>query len=464
MEPSQSLHQEIKSNMNVTLIIKETFRSFYHNIYVNLLLMAEFVICFFLFITILTYYIDIGDNDELNSVNEIEGRKWYAANIDLSDINIMSKIAQEPDGYERLSAFMNELTNNEFMDFITWRSWQDIYVDKSVFDAKVGENKYENFVPEDYFTTGDYIDDENSSIYVKSVQLNYQAYKYLNIKLSDGDGWNVDNLVIDSSDNKMPILLGADYKNYFDIGDEILIYLPDMSMGDWSYHGYVVGFIEAGQWIPTTEAGKDVQTLDDQIVCPVGMKITYVPDTQELRMKYAYSQFSEAISASHIAVKDGHTYEEAIQYCNKLSEKYDVYKLYFSSMSFGMTLLKNETDTTIQVFTMMTILIIIFTIFCLIATAANRIQSNMRVYAIYIANGSSIANIVVPYILEMLILFIPACCINWWLIKMQIGDSFNYMPLIVLFISILFIYMVVCLLLVVKLSSINIESIMRRKE
>ena len=450
--------------MNITLVIKETIRSFYHNIYVNLLLMAEFVICFFLFITILTYYIDIGNNDEVNSVDEIAGRKWYAANIDMSDINIMSKIAQESDGYKRLNAFMNELTDNEIFDFVTWRSWQDIYVDKSTFDEKVGENKYEKFVPENYYSTGDFMDEENDSIYIKSVQLNYQAYKYLDIKLSSGDGWNDDNLAIDSPANRIPVLLGADYEEYFNVGDEILIYLPDMSMGDWSYHAYVAGFVESGQWIPTTEMGKDVQTLDDQIICPVGMNILYEPENPELRMKYAFSQFSEAINTSHIAVKDGHTYEEAIQYCNKLSEKYDVYKLYFSSMSFGMTLLKNETDTTIHVFTMMTILIIIFTIFCLIATAANRIQSNMRVYAIYIANGSPIANIVVPYILEMLILFIPAFCINWWLIKMQSGGSLNYMPLVVLAVANIFIYLIVCILLAIKLMNINIEELMRRKE
>lgn len=204
--------------MNITLVIKETIRSFYHNIYVNLLLMAEFVICFFLFITILTYYIDIGNNDEVNSVDEIAGRKWYAANIDMSDINIMSKIAQESDGYKRLNAFMNELTDNEIFDFVTWRSWQDIYVDKSTFDEKVGENKYEKFVPENYYSTGDFMDEENDSIYIKSVQLNYQAYKYLDIKLSSGDGWNDDNLAIDSPANRIPVLLGQIMKNILMLG------------------------------------------------------------------------------------------------------------------------------------------------------------------------------------------------------------------------------------------------------
>ena len=68
------------------------------------------------------------------------------------------------------------------------------------------------------------------------------------------------------------------------------------------------------------------------------------------------------------------------------------------------------------------------------------------------------------YILEMLILLIPAFCINWWLIKMQSGGSLNYMPLVVLAVANIFIYLIVCILLAIKLMNINIEELMRRKE
>ena len=51
--------------MRLHIILRELQRSFVKNIYVNILLMIEFAICFFLLITLLTFYVDIGDNTKL---------------------------------------------------------------------------------------------------------------------------------------------------------------------------------------------------------------------------------------------------------------------------------------------------------------------------------------------------------------------------------------------------------------
>lgn len=452
--------------MSVRLVLRETIRSFCNNIYVNVLLMIQFVICFFLFITFLTYYVDIGNNDEVSRINKINGKKWYSTNIDLSDANVMYKVAQESNGYERINNFYNEITSNEYFEMMTWRSDQGVYFPKETYDEHVDEQQYVNFVPEENYGWNEYIHEfENETvIFLKSVQLNYNAYQYLNIKLADGEGWSAENLSITSENSTIPILLGADYGDCFSVGDTFDLYIPCMALDDWYYKAEVVGILEANQYIPTDNPYKENQTLDNQIICPVGMSIDYEPKTQTLREKYSFSQFSEPLVYSHVSIKDGHSYEEAIRYCNSLAKKYDVYRLVFTSMGFGLSLLQNETETTIHVFTMMTVLIIVFTFFCMAATAINRIQKNIRVYAIYVANGSPMANIILPYILEMFVLFIPAFFVNMWLIRVQSMESQNYMPIVVLAFVIVLVYASACLILSIKLKNINIEELMRRKE
>lgn len=451
--------------MNMSMIIKETIRSFYNNVYVNILLMLEFIICFFLFITILTYYIDIGNDEEVQMINNINGRKWYSMSVDVSDSNIMSKIAQEADGYERLNEFYNKLVDNEYCDVMTWRSDQCIYIEQEIFDTKVGSDKYENFVDEYDYANDNYVHELDGDVVIslRSVQLNYQAYEYLNIKLEQGDGWNADDMNIDSDEAVLPILLGYDYKDAFSVGDTFEIQIPCMSLGDWHYKVKVAGILEGDQWIPTTDPYKDAQSLDDQVICPVGMNITYEPTTQDLCAKYSFGQYTEALAYSHMSIKNNHTYEEVIRYCNSLSQKYDVYRLMFTSMGFGLTLLKNETETTIHVFTMLTFLIVVFTAFCLISTAINRINKNIRVYAIYISNGSSMANIILPYAIEMFILFIPAFVVNMMLIRAQ-SWALNCIPIVVLAIVIILAYVVACAIVSIKLKTINIEELMRAKE
>ena len=50
--------------MRITMIIREMVRSFRRSLWVNLLMTVQMSICFFLVITMMTYYFDVGNSQE----------------------------------------------------------------------------------------------------------------------------------------------------------------------------------------------------------------------------------------------------------------------------------------------------------------------------------------------------------------------------------------------------------------
>ena len=63
--------------MRITMIIREMVRSFRRSLWVNLLMTVQMSICFFLVITMMTYYFDVGNSQEYNTVWHIQDREWY---------------------------------------------------------------------------------------------------------------------------------------------------------------------------------------------------------------------------------------------------------------------------------------------------------------------------------------------------------------------------------------------------
>ncbi len=464
--------------MRLHIILRELQRSFVKNIYVNILLMIEFAICFFLLITLLTFYVDIGDNTNYGMIRDIDNREWYNVRVDNGDsLNAeMARVSAETDGLIRLKEFYNKLSDNEYFDFVTLKDGiQNIYFASDDMDGIMGKGQYDKFIPHDADISIDQCYNQvkrkdgttETIVRIKSSQMNYNAYELFGMKLAEGEGWTKDNMTVKSEDYTMPIILGYEYKGYFNIGDTIELSLPVSGLTEYDdtcYNAQVVGILEEDTWIPSHDAYNDLVCMDEQIIVPVGMNIEYIPQTKEECIKFASGQYSESICYSMIALKEGVTYQQAMLKSNEWSENYDVYNLLFTSTSFGMDYLKNETETTVIILSVLTVVMVFFALFCLITSAISRIKKNLRVYAIYMVNGSGILNILIPYLIETFVLFIPAMAINAVLLQEKMYLTRNYAPLILLISMVMIVYIGLSIFIAIKLKGIDTEKLMRRRD
>ena len=68
-------------------------------------------------------------------------------------------------------------------------------------------------------------------------------------------------------------------------------------------------------------------------------------------------------------------------------------------VSMGLTLLRAETVSSIRIMLILTIALLCFTLYALFVTFYDKIQSNRRVYGIYLINGCSLTMILLPCLL-----------------------------------------------------------------
>lgn len=460
--------------MKSGIIIKEVSRSFSKHIFINLLLIVQFIISFFLLVTVLTYHLEIGENRRFGLINTINDEDWYAVGTDRQDD--MNSIAEASDGLKRISAFYSEFTNSGMFNCLSYKTHQGIYFDSATMEDKFGEvAKYIDFLDRGEYNEGKVESSFNemedgdrqfTAVIIKSAQMDIYAYQTFDLKVIEGEGFTEKNTGIDSEEDLMPIVLGYEYRDYFEVGETIRIQIPipTNDIDSWYHNAKVVGILEKDSFVPPYGGIGDLIYLDYYVICPMGMSINYSPDSQVTIQKYAQSQYCESLFYSLISINDGVKYNDVISFANDLSEKYDVSKLTFTSTSFGMDMLAHETETTIMILTVLTFALLAFTLFFLFSSCINRIQQNTRTYAIYMMNGTNVWELAAAFLLEMIVLYIPAVILNYFALQDKMMRSQNYAPFILVVGMALAIFAASAGIIIYKLRGISTEELMRRKD
>jgi len=282
-----------------------------------------------------------------------------------------------------------------------------------------------------------------------------------------GNGFTNQNTTINKKNDAIPVVLGYNYINSFQLGEEFDLelhgigYATAESSEDFM-KVKVVGFLEKGAKMPEW-GGDEWIELDNYIVCATGCHFDSVPDSQQVASMYLHNQLTDNMEYGFIAMKDGASYNNAIHEINENVKKFDVFSLIFTSTSFGSKVLQNETNTTILVLEILAIIMFVFMTFCLITNAISKFQRNSQTYAIYIVNGCSISTIIIPYILEMIVIAIPGVLINRYILEKPLLLSGNKIPFYTVIGMAIVVVFVVAAVIVTKLKTLNIEEYMRRE-
>ncbi|NUC19678.1 ABC transporter permease [Bacillus mycoides] len=358
--------------------------------------------------------------------------------------------------YKKQDAF-NYLSN-------TFNTSNVYYVSLTEQEKYVG-GEYEESIMKDLYTyanesekytifsdIGDYIEikgiPQNSlSVEIEQGQTKVQAYKSLAISHSFIDVFNLalskgeffDSNWEYTSNGSIPVVLGHSYQEFMNINDEFV------NTDNLKYK--VVGFLQEGQSFVDISSGKGVIELNDMVLIP--MDVTKFDDMY-VNGNYEYATY---LNNATIIAKNKNDITEL----RNITEKSRLYNYNFNSVEGVSRYMEMSTKKSVGVFLFISIWIIIFAFSLVIINTLEFVRKNLREFSIHIFCGGNRSDIALRIFLQIFIVWILSS-ISSFLVSNQ--------PFIVLGVSgaILFLCLITCIPSFIKLFSLQISDILRRKE
>lgn len=285
------------------------------------------------------------------------------------------------------------------------------------------------------------------SVEIEQGQTKVQAYKSLAIShnfidvfdlvLSKGEFFDSNWEYM--SNESIPVVLGYSYQKFMNINDEFV------NADNLKYK--VVGFLQEGQSFVDISSGKGVIELNDMVLIP--MDVTKFDDMY-VNGNYAYETYLE--NATIIAKN-----KNDITELRNITEKSRLYNYNFNSVEGLSRYMEMSTEKSVGVFLFISIWIIIFAFSLVIINTLEFVRKNLREFSIHIFCGGNRSDIALRIFLQIFIV---------WILSSISSLLVSNQSFIVLGVSgvILFLCLVTCIPSFIKLFSLQISDILRRKE
>ncbi|AXR15321.1 ABC transporter permease [Bacillus thuringiensis] len=285
------------------------------------------------------------------------------------------------------------------------------------------------------------------SVEIEQGQTKVQAYKSLAIShsfidvfdlaLSKGEFFDSDWEY--TSNESIPVVLGHSYQKFMNINDEFV------NIDNLKYK--VVGFLQEGQSFVDISSGKGVIELDDTVLIP--MDVTKFDDMY-VNGNYAYETYLENAT---IITKNKNDITEL----RNITEKSRLYNYNFNNVGGVSKYMEMSTKKSVGVFLFISIWVIIFAFSLVIINTLEFVRKNLREFSIHIFCGGNRSDIALRIFLQIFIV---------WILASIISVLVSNQPFIVLGVSgaILFLCLITCIPSFIKLFSLQISDILRRKE
>jgi len=230
----------------------------------------------------------------------------------LIDPDAFAEFRESSSNVKSLAEFYSQLNVNDSIELI------------SVFDQTIpivdarGDNSFDYGYGTEMSTRGKYLDEASGKevMNVKSIQLNQRAFDFYNLEVSSGETirWNQ----IDYSNPTTPVLLGADYRGLYAVGDTL-----EGNFYSKKTIFTVVGFLEPDQSI--FYKGDINFYLDSYLVVPYPPSIVDFPQEET----YFYGILSFAMINSVIAADSSFSTDDVLDVLLKASQSsgFDQYSL-----------------------------------------------------------------------------------------------------------------------------------------
>ncbi|WP_040197949.1 ABC transporter permease [Candidatus Soleaferrea massiliensis] len=475
--------------------LKEAWNNFTSSVFLNLLLILQLAVCSWLFILLCNNFIDMGSGDSIKNDFTVKDETFYYSSAHITADETIPSFRMQQDFIDDLRA-QKTFTYMKLDGSLSTQVREDFWV-KSDAEQKLkqagGNSNPDNMLFGSLQTTsrqnkseatpsspsdaiGEYegdpmLDDRDDVVWreIKSTQMDYQAFQYFPLQYDVGQGFQKTDFLLHNDQKVVPIILGYHYKGIFQVGD----ILP-MNLNGLPFQGKVIGILSENSYTYYTAEQLQqnyIPLLDNSIIWPY-FDLEKIIGTDDLdtepkdvqdRIFFQSNIYSNLTTAHLVASKEVSNIEVTRLY-NQICERHDILRFgpEINARTIGMSMLAGETEESISILLILVCVMAFFSLFILITSMLTKIDRNIRTYLIQMMNGASIWNIVGQYILEILMVSVPACIVTALLMYRQIYYNFTFF---VVLIAISLISAVLSSVIVaVKLGNLKTDELLRRKE
>ena len=451
-------------------ILSELWHNIKSGVLVDLILIAQLALFFWISATISGYYLDIAPT--FNSNNFREDAAYYSMfymPADEEEYGEMANASGDPEYVANLDNAYRELQEELGEHYIAIR-YADLKLDYEELRRAFSEEELLDFCASSSYSG--YYDPSRVSLQdvmqmygigsIKQVfegqisRINPTVISHFGLRAKEGRVFAEDDFLFRRGQKEIPVLLGSAFGGKYRPGDTLHGYLYT-GMFDLK----VVGILEEGTAIATDQIlEKDGRpnTLDHSVVFPYFV-IEDIPETEEEKM-FAQFNYEEALMGTITADLD--TPRSQIngigKRINNIYVRNGLFPISLVGSSYGVQLFKQESEQTMRIFLAAGIVMGLMGIFGICMSMITKINANMQRYAIEIMNGQSIFTLAAAFLAEIVLIVAAGMLCTIWLM----ADSLLFLAVIVA--------LAVCCLLAVamivirKLWKIDIEEMIRSEE
>ena len=443
-------------------ILKDLFYNFTSSSLLNVVLLLQFAIFFWVFCQVVTYYININTEPWVqNAKNDFQYYKLYQSWVG-------PDIGDDPFFIDNTKNALGEIKDQPEFIFMSINIDDGAWLSTKMLKNHFLDNSYDDFLftslyPGYFAETGrlkplaEEIDGEEK-IEVKLCRMEMNAVTHYIGQADGGRLFEEKDYHFNLHSEKVPVMMGAAYKPYFQIGDAFDLRITKRLKAT------VIGFLpENILYIAdnTTEhMGYDAYTLDYHIILPY-FDVEGIAMTSEER-GFLQQNYYNYLMGTLLLPKDA-TDSQAMDIQKRVNEIYTRNSLYtVSTMNAtrGIFLFQRETRQAVNIIFSLLIIMAGFNVFSLCLSLLNKINKNMQRYAIELMNGQSPHNIAIAFVLEILTIILFAAAIAAYFIWNLIRLNIQFLWLLLFIAGIL---LFPCVLIVLnKLRVIDTETLMRR--
>ena len=390
-------------------IIKEVIWNFKQSFISNIILIFQLSICFWLICMICNNFFDMGFKEYYKEYIK-DGKIYYQLSFSSPPL-----INSDARSLENAKEFINELRNQDDFIYTKYNAEQNVIINRDEMEKRGVEDKDINqFIYSELY--------DFSSINLASYQMDRLGFEYFNFKMYDGRSFSDDDYILESELDKLPIILGYNYKDIFNIGEKIkYIYAGKVMEGE------VIGILEKNSAI--FNDNKYSMPLDNRIILPLAdFKYIAKDGEEQFNQSIVYSDMLSANIIASINSSNVDITRKIYDLCNRYDfMKYDPS---ITASTNGLDMFKGESEQAVKIMFIMLVVMTTFCIFTFIMNMHNKIEKNMRRYLIQILQGASIKHIMVTYLLETFIVILLSLGISGYLLRKEITISYTFLLLL----------------------------------
>ena len=427
------------------------------NMLADVILIAQFALFFLLFGQTSTYYINITTQTWVQNLKL--GHRIYT--MQESD-NSISPDAASTVVYNNMREALNEIQSTdgfEYMNLTTCSlsvNLEEKYIREHF--GNVNLNKYTNAAQAFQGIDDDVYDEmfeDAGKMYLPFAlcQIDYNAAKFYINKADEGRTFEKEDFNYRLGDKDIPVMLGHQYRKYFKIND-ILPFKLGMD-----FEAKVIGFLPENTVYETDLTGVPM-VLDYFIILPYFNVDGYVTNhNEDVFMLYNYGN-----SANGMLVFEEDTSDRKIlnaqKEINDIYRKWNLNTAITLTASPGIMIFQSETRKSVNLLFSLLLIVAFAGIVALCMSLINKLNLNMKKYAIWILNGCHLRGIIMIYISNILVLVGVAIIVAGCFLRIYIRSNIQFLWLLLAESAMIIIPCVI--VLIRRISKIDIENIMRK--